>query len=183
MKFVDKIKHKYHFMGTAYDVNAGTCALHSIKNSYKKLTGDNLSLRKLAKLSQDNGYIDYETMTTKPEFAKFAAENLNLDIKVAENSHQWIESVKSGLPVIIQSTGGRDVFNIGSHAMTITGYTDDGFIEITDSAFNKSRFKGDAFKQGVAYIKNNKIYMKPELVDKNIKQAFMVNMKDTNSFD
>jgi hypothetical protein len=183
MNLKNKIIHKYHFAGTAYDCKVGPCALYSIKNSYKKLTGRNLSLRALANLSQNNDYVDYDTKATKPEFARLVSEKLNLSIKPSRNIDEILQSVKSGQPVIIQSTGGKDIFNIGSHAMTITGYNADGFLEITDSAFNKKRFTAEQFKQGTAYIKGKKIYIKPELLDENIKQAFIVNMKNVNDFE
>jgi hypothetical protein len=62
--------------------------------------------------------------------------------------------------------------------MTITGYNADGFIEIKDSAFNKKRFDHEEFKRGSAYMQNKKIYIKPELLDKNIKTAFIFSMKN-----
>ncbi|MDR1207144.1 MAG: C39 family peptidase [Rickettsiales bacterium] len=111
------------------------CALLACANAYRHLTGENIEIQELVKLSIDNDCLT-ESGDTKWKFMHVFSEKYGLSLEMNHCITDAIAAVDDGAACIVSAHGNnKKLFTNDGHWMTIVGADANNFI-IHDSCFS-----------------------------------------------
>jgi hypothetical protein len=171
-------QHAKEYRGIPYngkDLNDSGCAILTMANAYRCLTGIKLNVHDLIKLANDNGCA-VPGVGTRWRYIFVFSEKYNLDVELIHDIKKTMDAVNDGAVAIVSAhSKNQKIFTTEGHWMTLASVKGSGFV-IFDANFKAKTFTRpnarNAAKNGQLKIMKRSVWADAKLLASEIKTEF-----------